>query len=126
VDYDKDPVNGWSFGYHPDCTPAQRQRLQDVLLAHKGQFAYSMNDLTGYTGSHPPFRINLTDDLPTISAQRRYSPAEVEIRKAKREELTAAGICVDAPPGCQWASCPTMPSKTNADGLWTDKRFCCD
>ena len=126
VQYDKDPVNGWSFGSHPDCTPAQRQKLQDVLLAHKEQFAYSMNDLTGYVGTHPPFRINLTDDLPTISAQRRYSPAEVEIRKAKREELVAAGVCVDAPPGCKWASCPTMPSKKNADGLWTDKRFCCD
>ena len=126
VQVQKDPEHGWCFGMHPDMTASDQQAMQDVLLEHKAQFAYSMNDLTGYTGQHPPFRINLTDDLPTISAQRRYSPAEVAIREEKRDELVRAAICVPAPVGCKWASCPTMPSKKNAEGLWTEKRFCCD
>ena len=124
--YQKDPDHGWVFGMHPNMTSVHQQQLQELLVRNKGQFAYSMNDLTGYIGQHPPFTIELTDDKPTISAHRKYSPAEVAIRTEKREELTAAGICVPAPKGCKWASSPTMPAKKNAAGEWAEKRFCQD
>jgi hypothetical protein len=124
--YQKDPEHGWVFGMHPSMSDAHQQQLQELLVQHKSQFAYCMADLTGYTGQHPPLTIELTDDEPTISAQRKYSPAEVAIRTEKREELVGAGISVPAPKGCKWASCPTMPAKKNANGEWAEKRFCQD
>jgi hypothetical protein len=77
--YEKDAVNGWTFGMHPEMQVGHRERMQQVLLGHRGTFAYSMKDLTGYTGAHPPLSLKMSHDRPIISPARRYSQLEKNI-----------------------------------------------
>jgi hypothetical protein len=103
-----------------------RERMQEVLLSHRGTFAFCMKDLTGYTGAHPPLSLKMSHDRPIISPARRYSQLEKDITDAKVAELVDANLSGPAPPDCQYASCPTLPAKKDAAGIWSDKRFCHD
>jgi len=124
--FEKDPVHGWTWGCHPDLTPTQSQALRDLVASHKSCFAYSMKDITGYTGKAGPFRITLTTDQPIFCKPRRYSLLEQQIADEKCTELLEAGIITPAPIDTQFAAAATMPAKKDVHGNYTDKRFCID
>ena len=122
--YTKDPEHEWTYGNHPGFSSAQREQIKQLLLDHKDCFAYSLKDLTGYLG--PEFVIQLTHTNAIRQKPRNHAPLERAIMDEKCSELEKAGIIVPAPRDCQYASNCTMPAKKDADGNWTDFRFCID
>jgi RNase H-like domain found in reverse transcriptase/Reverse transcriptase (RNA-dependent DNA polymerase)/Integrase zinc binding domain/PHD-finger len=124
--YTKDMENGWTWGNTEFMTAAELEKLKQVVRDRKHAFAYSMQELVGYRGLAGPFTIELTTTTPIFNRQRRYSALECEIREEKCQELFDNGIIAPAPKDCKYASCPTMPAKKDANGNWTDRRFCID
>ena len=61
-----------------------------------------------------------------MQKQRKHAPLEVAIQDDKCLELHGVGFVVQSPKNCQYASNATMPAKKDADGNWTDFRFCLD
>jgi Reverse transcriptase (RNA-dependent DNA polymerase)/RNase H-like domain found in reverse transcriptase len=123
--YWTDPDNQWVIGNHPGLTPAIREQLQAELLGRRDScFAYRMSDLTGYTGEK--FVIKLKHDRPIMQKPRKHAPLEMDIQDTKCVELHEAGFIVASSKNCQYASNATMPAKKDADGNWTDFRFCLD
>jgi len=94
-----------------------------MLVNHKQAFAYSLKELPGYNG--PPISIQMVDpDKPIQARQRQYSKLESDIRDSKCQELQEVGFISEIPTTNPWSSNPTMPAKKDADGNWTDHRFC--
>ena len=125
LNYTTDPENLWVIGNHPGLTPAMRDKLQEALVSRRPScFAYQMSDLTGYKGEK--FKIVLKHDRPIMQKPRKHAPLEVGIQDEKCVELHGAGFVVQSPKNCQYASNATMPAKKDADGNWTDFRFCLD
>lgn len=122
--YWKDPENQWIIGDHPGFSTFQREQLQQLLLDNRSSFAYSMSDLTGYTGAK--FIIELKHDRPIVQRPRHHSPLELAIQDEKCVEMHKAGIIRHADIDTQYASNATMPAKKDVDGNWTDTRFCID
>jgi hypothetical protein len=102
--YTKDPVNGWIHGGHPDMTPEKTQNMQDMLLDHKDCFAYSLNELSGYTGPEGPFEIKLSPNAKIITPQRRHPEIERSIQDEKCKPLLDAGIIIPCVDYTQYAS----------------------
>jgi transposase InsO family protein len=126
--YEKDDEGGWIWGNHRDFSLAQKNALQQVVRDRRDSaFAYSMADLTGYTGSGGPMRIHLEDESESIFERpRKHSVLEYQVQDDKCQELDAQGIIGPAPSDCRFASNVTMPVKKDAQGRWTDKRMCVD
>jgi len=114
--YVKDEVHGVIWGNHPDATAEQLEKLKAAVIACKGAFAYSLEDMPGYKGE--PVSIKLDTDQPVFSKARRYSKLEEEIRDQKCNEQLSANI-IGPCNTTKYASCPTMPGKKDADGNWT-------
>ena len=123
----KDPELGVVWGNHPDTSPSFREKLRELIFRNKSTaFAYSVKDLGTYTGEVGPFSIELQHDQPIMARRRRHSPLEFEIQAEKCAELEAAGLITPAPPGSKYASEVVLPVKKDADGNYTDRRFCVD
>ena len=123
--YWKDPDNEWILGNHPGMSQFQREQFQDMLLARRGPcFAYSLAELTGYTGAK--FVIELEHSRPIRQRQRHHALFEVAIQDQKCVEMMEAGIIRPADIDSQYVSNCTMPAKKDMDGNWTDFRFCID
>jgi len=119
--------HGWQIGRHPELTPELLQELEEGLVARLPTcFASTLDELEGYRGLDGPLQIPMLHDKPVFQTPRKYSPVECEIRDEKCRELLQADRIERAAPTCQYASRPTMPVKKNADGQWTDRRFCND
>ena len=123
--YTVDPVNHWTWGNHPDTTEAQREQLRSAIAAHRHAFAYSVEDLPGYSGAVGPYRIEMIDEGEIIDPPRRYSKLEREAIDKKCSELLNAGI-IQPQLLTRYAACPVVVAKKDADGNWTDARFCVD
>jgi hypothetical protein len=125
--YEKDADGGWVWGNHPDMPEELMEQLKAEVRARKATaFAYSMRDLPGYHGREPPFEIKLDTTDPIFSRPRRYSPIEQKVTDEKCTELDGASIIRQAGRDAAYASPPTLPGKKDADGGWTDVRFCID
>lgn len=118
----------WTIGAHSAITPQQRAQLEDTVLLKKQAFAYSMEELPGYTGPEGVFRIDITDpEKPCFQKQRPFAPLEEKIMDEKMAPLIAAGVCVPCPAGCTlFASNSVLAAKKNEEGLWVDRRLCHD
>ncbi|KAJ9526765.1 hypothetical protein QJQ45_017485, partial [Haematococcus lacustris] len=106
--------------------PQQAHRMAALVAAHPGAFAHSLSDLTGYKGPRGAFRIELSTTDPIITKPRRYSDLELQVTDKKVKELEEAGIIQPVTGPCDYASAPTLPMKKDAQGQWTDTRFCID
>ena len=95
--FERDETNGWVFGNHPGQTPSQAQRFKDMLIAHKHCFAYSMDDLPGYSGSVGPLTLPLLSTGDIVRKPRRHSAVECNIIDEKCKELEAPGFIVKCP-----------------------------
>jgi hypothetical protein len=120
--------HGWIIGHHPEFSPDQIDLLKSTLVDLKGCFAYSMSELTGYTGALGHYRIPLTcsDNTPIWTKPRPHSVAEYAVQDEKCRELLDAGIIVPSHQ-TQYASDVVIAAKKDAvTGEWTDKRHCQD
>ena len=61
-----------------------------------------------------------------MAKRRHKSPLETQIQEEKCEELKKVGLIIPAPTNCQYASECVLPVKKDADGNYTDRRFCVD
>ncbi len=101
-------------------------KLQSEVRARKHTaFAYSVSDLSGYSGLEGPFALDLTTTESVYEKPRHHSLAERNVQDEKCSELLSAGIIVQSSPTL-FAACPTMPAKKDADVQWSDRRFCID
>jgi len=124
--YERDQDGGWIWGNHPAYTDDEQQELRETVKSLKHTFAYSLRDMPGYSGPLGPVELKLTHNRPLVTPARRYSPLEEEIRDEKCIEQEEAGIIEEISTDNRYASAPTMPAKKDADGNWTDRRFCVD
>ena len=125
-EYVKDEEHGWIWGNHPDATPAERAALRETVLDCKNAFAYSLTDMPGYSGDIAPMQLKLKPNARFYTAPRRYSELDKKIRDEKCEELRDAGFIRKLDPPVQFASAPVLAAKKDANGVWSDKRFCVD
>ena len=125
--WEADPEFQWIYGGHPELSSERQVELRELLIGHKGAFAYSLSELPGYTGELGAVHIVMKDDKPVWSPPRRYSPLEMDIGNEKVAEMLEAGIISEIPTlNAKHASAVTMPAKKAPDGSWSDKRFCVD
>ena len=105
----------------------QKQRLRATVLSMRHCFAYSMADLTGYTGPLGPASIEMLTDKPVWEPPRSLAPKETEILEGRFVELAAASIVAECPTTNKYASNHTIaPQKDPVTGLWTGSRCCGD
>lgn len=123
--WEVDPEHLWIYG--GQTSPEQKHTLQAVLVKHKGAFAYSLDELPGYTGDLGEVKIVMKDDRSIWTPPRRYSPLELQVGREKVKEMLDAGIVTEIDTlNARHSSAVTMPAKKAPDGTWSDKRFCVD
>ena len=125
----KHPEYLWKHAQHPSTSPQQHDVFSAMLASHSSSFAYSVADLPGYSGACGPFRIHTTTSEPVIDPSRRYSAAEHEVAHTMTEELISNNIArrVDtANEPVNHISNLVLPLKKDADGNYTQRRFCTD
>ena len=74
--YEKDAHGGWIWGNSKQLSKEQRASLQAAVRARKTAFAYSMEELPGYSGAVGAFELELDTSKSVVQPPRRYSPAE--------------------------------------------------
>ena len=119
VTYVKDEEHQWSYGQVSGVTAEQMQRLKKVLVERKGAFAYSMKELVGYKGPQAEFQ--MVPNARAFHKPREYSPLETNIRDEKVWELYEANMIEECDTRSDFAACPTMPAKKDAEGNWTER-----
>jgi hypothetical protein len=119
--FERDEANGWVFGNHPQQTPGEAQQFKDMLIAHKHCFAYSMNDLPGYSGSVGPLTLPLLTSGDIVRRPRRHSAVECSIIDEKCKELEAPGFIVKCPKPWTHVQNIVVAAKKDLEGNWTDK-----
>ena len=72
--YVKDEEHLWSYGSIPEATVEQMGRLKALLVQRKGSFAYSLDELPGYTG--PPAEFMMKPGARAFCKPRQYNPLE--------------------------------------------------
>jgi len=125
--YVKDEQCGLVMDRVPGVTDAQFEQLRQALRQRApSTVAYSLDQITGYTGVEPPMRIDLNTTARIFCPPRRnWSPAESTVIKQKCDELLGG-----LQPVCQriatsdYACNPTLAMKRAPDGTWSDQRFC--
>jgi hypothetical protein len=125
--YVTDEETGLVIDRPPGVTDSQYEAFLKMLRQWApSSVAYSLDDLSGYTGEEPPLRLVL-DTTATIKAnpRRNWSPAESEVIDTKCQELTAGKhpVCtrlVESDYACN----PILAVKRAPDGTWSDHRFC--
>jgi len=122
AEFDRDPDGLWLYGKYPGT---DLSRLAKVVTANKQAFAYSMNELPGYSGKMGPVNLKLNHDKPIYQHERRHSAKEKEVQDKKCGELKEGGV-ISRVHQTLYASNTTLPPKKDADGNWTEYRFCVD
>ena len=111
-------------------TPEQRTALDEALESLRSAFAFSLSDLTGYTGIAGPFQVTPPGvDAPsgsTIVKQRRMSPRDIDIADENLVPLRDAGIIERCYLYDHGANLVVAAKKDALTGAWTDKRVCQD
>jgi len=124
---EKDPDLGVIWGNHPKMSSDEKHKSKELISRKKdAAFAYSVADLGTYTGDIGPFKISLRHGQPLLAKRRPKSRLEAEILDEKCNELKAAGLIEPAPTDCKYASECVLPVKKDANGEYTDRRFCVD
>ncbi|GIL93352.1 hypothetical protein Vretifemale_20754, partial [Volvox reticuliferus] len=121
----KDDKGGYLWCERPDMDPMLKAKFKQMLAKHDAIFARSLKDLGCYSGAMGPATIDLVHDRPIWQPQRHHSPLELKIQEEKCAELRDAGIIVPSA-STKYAMNVTMPAKKDANGQWTDRRYCCD
>jgi RNase H-like domain found in reverse transcriptase/Reverse transcriptase (RNA-dependent DNA polymerase)/Integrase core domain/Integrase zinc binding domain/PHD-finger/C-5 cytosine-specific DNA methylase len=125
--YVKDEVCQLVIDRVPGISDEQFQHFREMLRDYAPHtVAYSLDDITGYTGVEPPVTINLdTTARIFVPARRNWTPAEEPVVDEKVKELLAGKdpVCVQVAES-DYACNPTLAMKRAPNGVWSDKRFC--
>ena len=126
--YQKDSDGGWIWGNSSLFDSHTSQSLRETVRARKAMsFAYSMEELPGYSGDQGPFTLDLDTERPIVQPPRRYSPKEKEVIVQKTAELMKAGIVREHTGATVCAVNPVIAAKKDPDtGMWTDHRMAQD
>ena len=122
--YTKDPDGDWSLGMHPEATAEQMLALREMLKDYRGVSASELHELPGYCGAVGPLQIQ-NDRIPAPVRQRRHSPRDEDFARAKVQEMLDAGI-IRPSQSTRYACEYTCAAKKDAQGDWSDLRFCND
>ena len=124
-EYWTDPLTHLVHHRLPELTEQQFQQLVSVTRKYAQDVtAYSLDQITGYSGDEEPMSIDLGDTKRVFSPPRRnYSPAELDIIESKVEELLKAGV-ISPVVSSDYACNVVLAAKRAPDGSWSDKRFC--
>ncbi len=106
-------------GNHPRQTPSQAQQFNDMLIDHKHCFAYSMDDLSGHSGSVVSLTLPLLSTGVTVRKPRRHSAVECNIIDEKCKELEAPGFLVKCPKPWTHVQNIVVAAKKDLNGNWT-------
>ena len=88
-------------------------------------FCLQHGDLPGYCGSQGPFTVALEHDNPILRPSRRFSAVEKDVQNKKCTELLDADIICKCPQqGNKYAFSATIAPKKDAEGNWSDSRYC--
>lgn len=96
----------------------------DLLGREKGAFAYSLDDIPGYSERLVSFKL-IDPNKGMFSPSRRYTEEELAFGDEKVQEMLA-GVAREIASTNPHAAQITLPMKRASDGSWTDKRFCWD
>ena len=124
-EYWVDPVTKLVHHRLPHLSDAQFQQMVAVTREYASTtVAYSLAEVSGYTGEAPPMSIDTGDAKRIFTPPRRnYSPAELDIMERKVEELRAAGHVAPLE-SSDFACNVVLAAKRAPDGTWSDQRFC--
>jgi len=125
---------GWSFGTHPGLTPALTADLEATVLRNKAVFAYTLEDLVGYSGLYGDFTLDLNEPdpsrlTPVFEKERVMSPQQTAAIQLHCEPLVKAGFIERIPrgPATLYAcNCVCAKKKNPETGLHTDTRVAQD
>lgn len=124
----EDPEYHWHYG--TQLSPGQLAELKEVLQRNLGAFAFKAADLVGYSGGgadYPGVVIELESGVSRVyEEERRYSLQHMAVQDQKCQELLDLGWIEEVPTTNPFASNTTCPAKKDAQGNWTDSRFCVD
>ena len=117
--------HGWVLGHCRDLAPADQQQLSALLESRfKPVCATGFQDLGQYNGALGPITIPVKDPGKRVfAAARRYGHFDTQVMHDKVPPLIAAGIVVKCPSN-MYASNNVIAAKKDADGQYTDARFC--
>ncbi|GIL94242.1 hypothetical protein Vretimale_493, partial [Volvox reticuliferus] len=126
--YQKDAEGGWIWGNSITLDTTTNAALKEAVRVRKhSAFAYSMEELPGYSGDQGPFSLDLDTDKPVVQPPRRYSPKEKEVIAAKTAELMKPGIVKEYVGPTMCAVNPVLAAKKDPQtGMWTDHRMAQD
>ena len=118
-------ASGWVLGYCRDLEPALQTQLTELLEARfKPVCATGFPDLGSYCGPLGPITIPVKDPGKRVFAKaRRYGFFDTQVMHDKVPPLIASGIVVKCP-SSMYASNNVIAAKKDADGQYTDARFC--
>lgn len=122
--YTRDPEHEWVYGNSQAFTVEQQAKLRQLVINCKAVFAYKLSDLTGYTGTHPPFEMNMTG-VPPYPRRRRVTPDDQVFQDSVCNEQLSAGI-IEPSNSLEYCAENTYPRKKDEEGRWTAKRMCTD
>lgn len=98
--------------------------LQSSSRETKNAFAYSMQDLLGYSGAMEPFMLQLNTDKAIVQPPRQYSLPKQSITKVKTQELVDARVAYEhKEPTCCTVNSVVGGKKDPDTGLWTEHRI---
>ena len=120
---------GWVLGHSTEFTPEQHSRFAAMAVSNKDAFAYTLQDLGGYTGEAGPFTLEVEAGARCFEKKRHQSAANEDAILAAAKPWIDAGIIVPVPKNItiDFAANSVVAKKKNADtGLWTDKRVAQD
>jgi len=120
---------GWVLGNSAEFTPEQQVRFTAMAVANKAAFAYTMQDLCGYTGAAGDFTLEVEEGARCFEKKRHQSAANEEAILGAAKPWIDAGIIVPVPKGIviDFAANSVVAKKKNSTtGMWTEKRVAQD
>ena len=122
VEKESTEFDDWPLDIGPHLTGAEARRVRAFIRSYRSCFAFSLQDLEGYTGK--PIHIQLEDDHPIFRRPYKLSLSEKVGVQTRCEELLAASL-IELSSG-EYACATVMPSKKDIFGNWTEKWMCRD
>ena len=111
----------WKLGNQ--LTRMEREQLVRMLEENSGEFAFSLEELGGYTGE--PMEIEVDTNKPIFTLAHRLSAAEWESAGKHCEELEKLGMIRSSKQN-KYASPTVVVKKKDEAGEYTDYRQCGD
>ncbi|CAI7735718.1 unnamed protein product, partial [Closterium sp. NIES-54] len=116
----KGPEKEWKIG--ADVEAGAAEAIKQLLKAHRGTFAYNLQELGQYKGGE--LEIKLTTEIPTYQRGRRMSAEDAAICKEKCEELLTAGII--RPSESSYAAATVVAARKDLTGAVLSRWMCWD